>query len=198
MIETRGLYLGDIERDAPKELVLLSIIAQSYFQPFSLQDNLLVILTALTSGSGVGFNRAMLLRAEGDRLKAEMWLGPATSEEARSIWEILSTPGIGYIEIVEHNRSLLSREGATLSDRIKGLSFPLGENGLRIPARALERREIVMVSDARSEPEVDRRFLEVIDVEDFVCIPLVVADEPLGEIILDNAFTRSPIAERDV
>jgi len=198
MIETYGLYLGDVERDAPKELVLLSIIAQSYFQPFSMQDNLLVILTALTSGSGVGFNRAMLLRAEGGRLKGEIWLGPATPEEASSIWEILSTPGIGYLEIVEHNRSLLSRHGGTLTDTIKGLSFPLGENGLHIPARAVERREIVMVKDGRSEPEVDRRFLDVIGVEDFLCIPLVIRDEIQGEIILDNAFTRNPITERDI
>lgn len=198
MIETHGLYLGDVERNAPKELVLLSIIAQSYFQPFSLQDNLLVILTALTSGSGVGFNRAMLFRAESGRLKGEMWLGPATPEEARSIWEILSTPGIGYIEIVEHNRSLLSREGGTLGERIKGLSFPLGEKEPRIPSRAAERREIVHVRGASGEPSVDRRFLEVIGVEDFVCIPLVVQSELLGEIILDNAFTRTPITERDI
>jgi signal transduction histidine kinase len=198
MIESRGLYLGDIERDAPKELVLLSIIAQSYFQPFSLQDNLLVILTALTSGSGVGFNRAMLLRAEAGRLRAEMWLGPASSEEARSIWEILSTPGIGYVEIVEHNRSLLRREGGTLTDRIKGMSFPLGENGLRIPARAVERKEIVLVRDARSESAVDVRFLDVLDVDEFLCIPLIVRDESLGEIVLDNAFTRNPISDRDI
>ncbi|MBN2207219.1 MAG: GAF domain-containing sensor histidine kinase [Candidatus Aminicenantes bacterium] len=198
MIETQGLYLGDVERDAPKELVLLSIIAQSYFQPFSLQDNLLVILTALTSGSGVGFNRAMLFLAEGGRLKGEMWLGPATQEEARSIWEILSTPGIGYVEIVEHNRALLSRAGGTLSERIKGLSYPLGEKSLSIPSRAVERREIVHVRDARSEPAVESRFLEVIDVEAFLCIPLVVHDEPLGEIIVDNAFTRAPITEKDI
>jgi hypothetical protein len=198
MIETHGLYLGDVERNAPKELVLLSIIAQSYFQPFSLQDNLLVILTALTSGSGVGFNRAMLFRVESGRLKGEMWLGPATSDEARSIWEILSTPGIGYIEIVEHNRALLSRAGGTLSERIKGLSFQLGEKGPRIPSRAVERREIVNVRGAAGEPEVDRRFLDVIGVEDFLCVPLVVRDEPLGEIILDNAFTKAQITERDI
>jgi len=198
MIETHGLYLGDVERNAPKELVLLSIIAQSYFQPFSLQDNLLVILTALTSGSGVGFNRAMLFRAEGGRLKGEMWLGPTSSEEARSIWEILSTPGIGYIEIVEHNRALLSRAGGTLSERIKTLSFPLGENGLRIPSRAVERGEIVNVRGARGEPEVDRRFLDVIGVEDFLCVPLLAREEPLGEIILDNAFTKTAITESDI
>ena len=67
MIETYSLLSPDFERDAPRELMLLSIISQSFFQPFSLEDNLLVILTALTSGSGVGFNRAMLFLKKGDR-----------------------------------------------------------------------------------------------------------------------------------
>jgi hypothetical protein len=76
MIQKYGILAADFQREGPKELMLLSIISQSYFQPFSLEDNLLVILTALTSGSGVGFNRAMLFLKDGDRLRGEMWLGP--------------------------------------------------------------------------------------------------------------------------
>ena len=129
MIETYNILSPDFERDAPREMTLLSIISQSFFQPFSLEDNLLVILTALTSGSGVGFNRAMLFLKHGDRLKGEMWLGPSSAEEAGSIWEVLSTPGIGYIEIIEHNRALVNKNEDTLSARLKGLVYSADEGG---------------------------------------------------------------------
>jgi signal transduction histidine kinase len=198
MIEKYNFLGSDFERDAPREMMLLSIISQSFFQPFSLEDNLLVILTALTSGSGVGFNRAMLFLKQGDRLKGEMWLGPRSAEEAGFIWEVLSTPGIGYIEIIEHNRALVSKNEDTLSGRLKGLVFAADEETALIPAYAACRKEILLVREAANEPLVDKRFLDVIQVDEFLCIPLLARDEVLGEIVLDNAITRTPITPADI
>jgi signal transduction histidine kinase len=198
MIEKYNFLAPDIERDSPREMVLLSIISQSFFQPFSLEDNLLVILTALTSGSGVGFNRAMLFLKQGDRLKGEMWLGPRSAEEAGDIWEVLSTPGIGYVEIIEHNRALVSKNEDTLSRRLKGLVFAADEESALIPAYAACRKEILLVREAGNEPLVDKRFLDVIQVDEFLCIPLLARDDVLGEIVLDNAITRKPITAADI
>jgi signal transduction histidine kinase len=198
MIETHNILSPEFERDAPRELMLLSIVAQSFFQPFSLEDNLLVILTALTSGSGVGFNRAMLFLKENDRLKGEMWLGPRSAEEAGMIWEVLSTPGIGYVEIIEHNRALVRKQEDTLSGRLKGLVYAADEEGALIPAYAACRKEIVHVRDAANEPLVDRRFLNLIETDEFLCIPLLARDDVVGEVILDNAITRTPIAPADI
>ncbi len=198
MIEKYDFLGADFERDAPREMTLLSVISQSFFQPFSLEDNLLVILTALTSGSGVGFNRAMLFLKQGDRLKGEMWLGPRSAEEAGFIWEVLSTPGIGYVEIIEHNRALVSKNEDTLSRRLKGLIYAADEETALIPAYAACRKEILLVREAGNEPLVDKRFLDVIQVEEFLCIPLLARDEVLGEIVLDNAITRTPITPADI
>ena len=198
MIERYQFLLREFYEETSKELQLFSIIAQSFFQPFSLVDNLLVILTALTAGPGVGFNRAMLLRVRGDKLKGENWLGPGSADEAASIWKVLSTPGIGYLEIIAHNRSLLTSDADTLTKRIKGISYPLGEANPLIPALAASSREIILVKDAWNEPLVDRRFLETIGAGEFLCIPLLAEQEVLGEIILDNAITKQPIKNRDI
>jgi signal transduction histidine kinase len=198
MIETYSLLSPDFERDAPRELMLLSIISQSFFQPFSLEDNLLVILTALTSGSGVGFNRAMLFLKKGDRLMGEMWLGPRSAEEAGLIWEVLSTPGIGYVEIIEHNRALVSKNEDTLSARLKGLVYAADDESALIPAYAAIRKEILHVREASNDPLVDRRFLNLIGVEEFLCIPLLAREDVVGEIVLDNAITRTPISPADI
>ena len=198
MIETYNILSPDFERDAPRELMLLSIVSQSFFQPFSLEDNLLVILTALTSGSGVGFNRAMLFLKRGDRLTGEMWLGPRSAEEAGLIWEVLSTPGIGYVEIVEHNRALVNKNEDTLSARLKGLVYAADDESALIPAYAACRKEILHVRDAANDPLVDRRFLNIIGIDEFLCIPLIARDDIVGEIILDNAITRTPISPSDI
>jgi hypothetical protein len=198
MIERFNPLLHEVPQETSKELQLFSIIAQSFFQPFSLMDNLFVILTALTAGPGLGFNRAMLWFTDGDRLKGEFWLGPASAGEADSIWRVLSTPGIGYLEIIEHNRALLASEADTLTKRLKKLSYPRHQKNPLIPALTVSSRETILVKDARNEPLVDRRFLEMIGVDEFLCIPLLAQKEVLGEIILDNAITKLPIQSRDI
>jgi len=198
MIERTDALATDFRSDAPKELMLLSFISRSFFQPFSLEDNLLAVLSALTSGSGVGFNRAMLFLVEGNRLQGRTWLGPRSTEEAWNIWEALSTPGIGYVDIIEHNRALLTRQENDLSRRIQALSFDLDPSQERIPSLSTVSRTIILVRDAANEPRVLDDFRRIIGVNDFLCIPLLSRDEVLGEIILDNAITRAPIEPRDI
>jgi len=198
MIETYHFLDSDFQQESSRELTLLSIISQSYFQPFSLEDNLVLILTALTSGSGVGFNRAMYLRRDGNRLRGEAWLGPRSPEEARSVWEVLSTPGIGYVEIIEHNRALLRANEDSLTRRIRKLSFTSSDEPDLLPAATARHKEIALVRDAAHEPQVDPRFLETIGVDEFLCLPLLARDEVVGVFVLDNAFTHNPIQPRDV
>lgn len=198
VIERHSFYFTQSQKQGSRELALLSIISQSFFQPFSLADNLLVILTALTSGTGMGFNRAMLFLKDGESLLGEMWLGPGSTEEARSIWEVLTTPGIGYIEVIEYNRSLVSKNKDTLTQKIRGQRFALDEGVSELPGLAVRDKEIILVRDARNETGVDPRFLELIGVDEFVCIPLLARDEVLGEIVLDNAITNTPITAPDI
>ncbi len=198
MIERYHPFRHQFPQSGSKELQIFSILAQSFFQPFSLKDNLLVILTALTAGSGLGFNRAMLFLVDGNELKGEFWLGPASAEEAASLWQILSNHEIGYSEIIDYNRRLLMDENNPLVQKIRQMSFPLYAAEPSLPALAASSREIIHVKDAFNEPLVDRQFLEIINVDEFLCIPLLSLDEIFGEIILDNAITRQPIKVQDI
>ncbi len=198
MIERYNPLLHEFSAETSKEIQLFSIIAQSFFQPFSLLDNLLVIMTALTAGHGVGFNRAMLFLADTECLKGEFWLGPSSPEEAESIWRVLSTPGIGYPEIIEHNRSLLNGEADTLSKRIKKLKYSLSKGESLIPVLPVSKNEIILVRNGRKERLVDSTFRKAIDTDEFLCIPLLAEKEVLGEIIVDNAIIGKPIRKRDV
>ncbi|MBC7361275.1 MAG: GAF domain-containing sensor histidine kinase [Candidatus Aminicenantes bacterium] len=198
MIESYKLQPANFNPDTPKEFVLLSIIAQSFFQPFSLEDNLLVILTALTSGAGIGFNRAMLFLKDGEKLKATMWLGPRSPEEAEAIWSMLSSPGLGYAEIVEHNRDLVIRMMESLQPKLKSFIYSLEDDNLLLPALAAKKQEIMLVTEAQSDPLVDPNFLDFVQVDSFLCLPLVAHDEVMGEIVVDNGITHAPITRKDI
>lgn len=198
MITNYHPFLHQFPVSSSKELQIFSILAQSFFQPFSLMDNLLVILTALTAGSGLGFNRAMLFLVESGELKGKFWLGPASVEEAASLWEMLSRPGISYAEIIESNRRLVMDEINPLTQKIKKLIYRLDSPDLTLPAQAASSRQIVHVQEASCEPLVDRQFLDLIGVTEFLCIPLLSPDEVFGEIVLDNAITGEPIKLRDI
>ena len=198
MIEKFSFFFNEVQKETSRQLMLLTIISQGFVQPFSMEDNLLVLLTALTSGSGVGFNRAMLFLKDGDALRGDMWLGPKSAWEAQNIWNMLSIPGMGFVEVIEYNRSLVNKSQDNLSQRIRNLRYPLNGKELLIPALPARDKDILLVKDARNEPLVDPKFLGVIDVDDFVCIPLLTRNEVFGEIILDNAFTKAPIASMDV
>lgn len=198
MIEKYHPFLHQFPLSASKELQIFSILAQSFFQPFSLIDNLLVILTALTAGSGLGFNRAMLFLVEGDQLRGKFWLGPSSAEEAASLWKALSTPEVGYAEVIEYNRRLVMSEANPLGQKIKTLTYPLSGTDALLPALAAISREIYLVREASQEPLVDKNFLDFIGVEEFLCIPLLSPQENFGLIVLDNAITRQPIESRDI
>jgi signal transduction histidine kinase len=198
MIERYSLQPNNFNPETPKELVILSIIAQSFFQPFSLEDNLLVILTALTAGSGIGFNRAMLFLNDGMILKATTWLGPRSPEEAEAIWTMLSSPGIGYAEIVAYNRDLVTKMVKDIQPRLKSLVYDLESRTLPLPAAAAANKEIVVVTEAQNEPVVDSNFIKFIQVDSFLCLPLVAQDEILGEIVVDKGITHAPIEAKDI
>ncbi len=198
MIDRHPVPLQEFGTETPREVKLLSFISQVFIQPFSVQENLLALLTALTSGSGVGFNRAMLFLVEGRLLRGRLWLGPPSPEDAWNIWEVLSTPGMGFVEIVEYNRSLLESKRQALSARVEGLIYDLDGDREVIPSLAARRREILHVREAEHEPLVDQAFKDVIGVREFLCIPLLSREDVLGEIVVDNAFTAAPITAADI
>ncbi len=140
----------------------------------------------------------MLFLAEGDQLKGEFWLGPSSAEEAASLWDVLSTPGVGYAEIIDYNRRLIMSEANPLGQKIKTLTYSLSESNALLPALAAISREIFLVKEASREPLVDKNFLDLIGVEEFLCIPLLSPQENFGLIVLDNAITRQPIESRDI
>ena len=166
-------------------------------------DGLLhAILTCVTAGPGLGFNRAVLFIADDQRaqLTAAMALGPLSPEEAGETWARLATERVSLDELLQSK----PRNGcrSALQSKIEGLSIPLDESSPdtehdhRNPLlRAYHSRRVVKIIDAATLDDIPPSLREVFGGTEVVCVPLVAKERSVGLIVADNAFSREPIGE---
>ncbi len=170
------------------------------------------ILTCVTAGSGLGFNRAALFLAdEGEtQLTAVMAIGPATSEEAHRTWARLAGEDSSLDELLRRPPHVGPRSG--FEARVEGLSIPLAPraqshaDGADAPAAgrdnpmldAYRNRRVVRVTDAASRNALPQAVREGFGGAEVVCVPLVAKARSIGVIVADNAFTGEPIPEERI
>ena len=153
------------------------------------------ILTCVTAGPGLGFNRAALFLAQEDtdQLVATMAIGPSTPEEAHATWTRLASEQRSLDELL-HMPPPTEKTG--FQRAVEGLVIPLrgGGDGSVEPLRdAFRGRRIVKISGSDELADLPPSLRAVFDGSELVCVPLVAKDRSLGLIVADNAFTREPI-----
>jgi hypothetical protein len=159
------------------------------------------ILTYVTAGSGLGFNRAVLFlpNAAEAELVAAMAIGPATSEEAHATWVRLAHEQRTLVELLQKAGAADAESG--LSALVRGVSIPLATTpeGARHPlAVAYAAGQVRKIVDARTLDGFAPRLRGVFCGTEVVCIPLVARERAIGLIVADNAFNREPIDEERI
>jgi len=153
------------------------------------------ILTCVTAGPGLGFNRAALFLADdpGDRLVATMAIGPSSAEEAHATWTRLASEQRSLEELLHMPPPT---EKTRFQQALEGLVLPLGSRDDGGPDPLLEafrEHRIVKISGAAALANLPSRLRGVFDGSEVVCVPLVAKERSLGLIVADNVFTREPI-----
>jgi signal transduction histidine kinase len=166
-------------------------------------DGLLhAILTCVTAGPGLGFNRAVLFLADEDEceLTAVMAVGPATPAEAQETWARLAEQRASIEELLRGGSHAEPPDG--LQALIDQLSIPLkpgpNVNYASPLLTAYRTRQVVTVTPAGGLDQLPRPLREVFCDSALICVPLVAQDRSVGVIIADNAFSREPIDERRI
>ena len=159
-----------------------------------------IILTGVTFGGGLGFNRAMLLLADPARgiLQGRMGVGPTTGEEAAQAWQALSVQTMSLREIVAERIAHLAEEAERpFAKMARSLTIPLQPEAGVLALTALEGRSFRIVNareDSRVHPDREGR----LGVEEFASVPLVAKGKVVGVIVVDNKFNRRPITDEDL
>ena len=188
--------LGTEVRGKAFQVELLSEVGKALQSTMEIERILHVILTAVTAGNGLGFNRAFLLLVADDEntVKGTMAVGPADAGEADLIWKAMEKEGEslkGILAGFSGQDVLVKRRITRIAER---LVLPL--EGPNKVARSLREGRSFIVSGAWQDPEA-RDIAEVLGNGLFIIVPLIAEGEKLGAIVADNFVTGHAIREAD-
>jgi len=149
------------------------------------------ILAGVTSGSGLGFNRAMLFMIENDTLQGKMAVGPDSFEEAIEIWNSLSSADVDVtvqypIEIKRGN----------LLKKVQSFRISLSEDN--IFTQAVKNMERIHIHNAASDPRVTDEIKKFMEVDEFIIMPMISFQKAIGIIIADNKYNMTGISMQSI
>ncbi len=182
-----------------QELSILYDIGTAMSTTLNLDRLLRIILTAATmGGSGLGFNRAVLLltNERTQMLQGMMGVGPTSWEEAGRAWSEVSSRHKGLMEWIQTG-DLFEHRDSELDNLAKGIRVPLEPTEGVLALTVLDKKPHNIL-DASSNPLVARGLRETLRVNSFATVPLVAKDKVIGVILVDNMFTRRPITDHDI
>ncbi len=144
------------------------------------------VLTGVTAGVGLGFNRAMLfLASRSDRafLEGKMAVGPADEAEADRVWRQIEAGDADLHTLYEAGLAARSAH-ASIDRQVRSIRVPVGGDSL--VARALREGTVV-----RGEPGGDDHE-GLLDLSTGIAAPLTAAGGIAGVLYADNRFTGRP------
>lgn len=179
-----------------QELSRLFFINSVVRSTLELDRLLKMILTVVTMGDGLGFNRAILFLVDeaGKKLKGIMGVGPASPEEAKDIW--LSMEGKSLGALIEEIESGPVRMDSHLDRLSQQLDISLEEDS--ILCRCVNDKRPFNIQNAKEEPIVSPYLIQMLGAESFGIVPLMSRDNVIGLIWVDNLFTGRPIKDEDL
>ena len=149
------------------------------------------ILIGVTSGSGLGFNRAMLFIVEDDILAGRMAVGPDSFEEAIEIWNSISST---EVEVATTIPSEIKK--SKLLEKVKSFRVSLSKDN--IFAVSIKNMEKIHVKNAQADARVDDEMKKFMEVDEFVVMPLISLNKVIGLIVADNKYNMTGISSPSV
>jgi diguanylate cyclase (GGDEF)-like protein len=170
---------------------------------------LYVILSGITSGDGLGFNRALLFLddAEGRALRVKLAVGPESLEEAERIWNAIEHENINFVDLLPRFEAFQNDTACQkLTRKMSTVVLPLNRLDqlaasphtlilsheaplAAVLARCLVNRTPFASNSLALRQEVGGTGGEMLDLQNVAIVPLVVERDLIGAIVADNAFT---------
>ena len=210
---------SEMAKEHEKRLNQLSILwelSKALLTTVNFERIVQVMLTAITVGDGLKFNRAMLFMVNEKEgvLEGTMAVGPESAEDAGRIWSALSRRK-GLLSDLISQISPPQNSTSTLNATVKGIQIPLEQEGCILSRTVLEGR--TFNTDSPDSPDGWLRIhcgkgcpigSEVAcDVGEYnqnpktysyATVPLWGKGKVIGVILVDNLYNHKPIREEDI
>lgn len=180
------------------ELTVLLDISTQVQGTSSLDETLYVIISGLTAGFALGFNRAILFLVDDKKneLYGKLGVGPTSGEEAHAIWSSLANEPKSLSRMItpEAIESMKNSKMTLLAQTMRKTLHP----NQGILSRTVIEKKSFLVTDAHHDKRVSPEVLELLQCPTFATVPLMAKDKAVGMIYVDNRFNQEPITEEDM
>ncbi|CAH1221815.1 hypothetical protein PAECIP111893_04781 [Paenibacillus plantiphilus] len=180
-----------------RHLSILKEIGIAIQSTMELGKLLHIILTAITAGYGLGFNRALLfLIDESDsRLKGELGIGSMNEEEGIAIWNAVVNTRMDLGDFIDMKDEKQVHD-YELNGLLRDTVIPITSNHI-IGLAITEQKPYIVREIDRNDPlqlMIAARFL----MTSFAVIPMLNQGKALGIIIVDNNINHEPLDLEEV
>lgn len=181
-----------------QELSRLFFISSAMRGTIELDRLLRMVLTAVTMGDGLGFNRAILFLVDEEKnvLRGAMGVGPASPEEAFQIWDKISLERKTLSTIIQEIETMPLKKDSFLDRLSLSIEIPLSTE--TILTKTVKDKRPFNIQNVRDEPLSDPVLAQQLGSQAYAVAPLISRDKIIGVIWVDNHFNRRPIFEEDV
>jgi diguanylate cyclase (GGDEF)-like protein len=185
---------------ARRELSALYEISNAMRTTLDLNHILYIILTSVTSHTGLGFNRAILfLENKLERcLEPKMAIGPDSLEDAQRIWEYISGHEQALDDLIHEEKLDQNISQGVLFKSIEKLKIPLSTGKDNLLLTAYMTGVPAHIPQEKISQYTDDPLLQNFKTNELIIMPLKAKDRVNGLIIADNLYTQKPITDDDL
>ncbi|MBN2497803.1 MAG: sensor domain-containing diguanylate cyclase [Deltaproteobacteria bacterium] len=185
-----------------KELQFQLTVTRAMLGTLDLDQVLFIILSGITHGEGLDFNRAFLFLADdaGRELRISTAVGPASEAEAHRIWEEMEERKLDLEQLLDRFETSSQHPADSLAQRMLGFTIPLTASAPPIPEDEEAPVQAIVARCAHTrEPFFSNRIRAVYQpppaeggeslvFSHVAAIPLTRQDGVLGVILADNHY----------
>jgi len=181
------------------KLSLLNQVSEALYGAHLTLDQILqAVLICITSGQGLGFNRAFLLLIDEGTLtlKGELAIGPSDADEASRIWLDLADKQVDLFEMMTSYDQSIKTTDTAVNNIVRQMEVSL-EDSENLLVKSMVNRQVLHITKEMVRPGVET-IRQWLGAREFALAPLMTRRGPLGVIVADNAISHADIGSLDL
>ncbi len=165
-----------------------------------LEHILYIILTGVTSHSGLSYNRAVLflVNPANGTLECKMAIGPESGEHANKVWQYIEDTDQTLEDLIREDRIQQTHGRSSFYHSLRGITCDPAKDTTSLLAQAFRRGEPWHLTSDEVDSFADDPLLKKFITRELIIMPLRAHDAVNGLIIADNIYTQKPISDQDV
>lgn len=200
-------YINQLKRERSSRLRMLTANSRqlNVFREvsFTMQDTLdldrllQTILTSVTAGHGLGFNRSIIFFADVEKnsIYGVMGTGPMNPEDGYHIWEEITRHHYDLQDLIDEKKTD-SAHDEQLNERVRKMTIPL--QGDHLFKQTLDSGQPLHIYASITDDPVLRMLHIELQMDECTIFPLHHQGIPYGLLVIDNVVNRKPITPQKI